>query len=115
MEDARNSRRVLNEGQLRTLTLDQLLEMQENITNIIKVCMYVCMCPSYLSYLHADRRTDRWMDGHTYIEQTHGWTYIHTYIPTYRRKGPRRMNALSVKIESRRWPVYHVVIASALR
>jgi hypothetical protein len=37
LEEARNSRRMLNEGQLRTLTLDQLLEMQENITNIIKV------------------------------------------------------------------------------
>lgn len=36
VEAALNSRRMLNESQLRTLTLDQLLEMQENITNIIK-------------------------------------------------------------------------------
>jgi len=39
VEAALNSRRMLNEAQLRTLTLDQLLEMQENITNIIKVSL----------------------------------------------------------------------------
>ena len=37
MEDARNAHRTLTEAQLRGLTLDQLLEMQEHVTNIIKV------------------------------------------------------------------------------
>ena len=36
LDEARNSRRTLNEAQLRTLTLDQLLEMQQHVTNIIK-------------------------------------------------------------------------------
>jgi hypothetical protein len=36
VDEARNAHRMLNESQLRSLTLDQLLEMQENITNIVK-------------------------------------------------------------------------------
>lgn len=37
LEEAKNARRMLNEAQLRSLSLDQLLEMQENISLIIKV------------------------------------------------------------------------------